>query len=175
MGKRQKSNGKRSHDGQYVNLPYAMLKSQAWRSLSGNAVRLWCELHTRYNGGNNGNIHLSFNEAADILGLGKATVQRAYEELQDKGFLVLEQEGSWYNRLAHEWRLTTKSVQTRSGKQTPSNDWRQWRPVKTERGFETDPSASSVVPFENPKTSLGSETKPVRPDSRKSFGSDTEH
>ncbi len=57
------------------------------------------------------------NEAAEILGVGKATIQRAYKELQDKGFLVLEREGNWYRRRAHEWRLTTKPVQTRWGKQ----------------------------------------------------------
>ncbi len=175
MGKRTKSKGKRSHDGQYVNLHYAMLKSPAWRSLSGNAVRLWFELHTRFNGSNNGKVFLSLNEAAEILGLGKATVQRAYKELQDKGFLALEQEGNWYNRRAHEWRLTTKPVQTRSGNQIATNDWRHWRPQKTKRGSNTDPSASSLVPFENPKTFPGSETEPVRPESRKSFGSDTEH
>jgi hypothetical protein len=73
---------------------YAQLKSEAWRSLSGAAVKVWLELHTRYNGGNNGRLHLSLNEAAETLGLGKAPVQRAYVELTEKGFLVLEVEGN---------------------------------------------------------------------------------
>ena len=42
----------RKSEGQYLPLPYAQLESAAWRSLSGAAVRLWLELHTRYNGGN---------------------------------------------------------------------------------------------------------------------------
>lgn len=175
MSRRRSPKGKRSDEGQYVPLPYAMIKSPAWRALSGPAVKLWLELHTRFNGGNNGKVFLSMNEAAEVLGLGKATVQRAFEDLQDKGFLVLEQEGDWYHRRAHEWRLTTKATQTRSGKNAATNDWRFWRPEKTKRGSETDPSISSVVPFENPKTSRGSKSEPVRPVSRRSVGSETEH
>ncbi len=70
------------------------------------------------------------NEAAEIPGLGKATVQRAYEELQDKGFLALEQNSNWYNRHDHEWRMTTKPMQTRSGNQIATNDWRIGDPQK---------------------------------------------
>ncbi len=175
MRRRRYPKGKRSDDGQYVPLPYAMIKSPAWRSLSGPAVKLWLELHTRYNGNNNGKVFLSMNEAAENLGLGKATVQRAFGDLQNKGFLVLEQEGNWYHRRAHEWRLTTKMTQTRAGKKAATNDWRFWQPKKTKRGSKTDPSASSVVPFENPMTSHGSKTEPVRSISHRSIGSEAEH
>lgn len=113
---------KRTSEGQYLPLPYAQLKSPAWRSLSGSAVRLWLELHTRYNGGNNGTLTLSFAEAGKMLGMGKATVQRAYAELVAKGFLVLECEGNWYSRRAHEWRLTTKPMQKPRGKVPASQD-----------------------------------------------------
>jgi len=82
---------KRTSEGQYVPLPYAQLKSDAWRSLSGN------------------------------------TVQRAYGELVAKGFLVLEHEGNWYNRRAHEWRLTTKPMHRPKGRELPTNDWRQFK------------------------------------------------
>ena len=125
-----KKNGKRSDEGQYVALPYAMLKSVAWRSLSGNAVRVCCELHTRYNGGNNGAVRLSMAEA---LGIGKATAGRAFAELQEKGFLVLAKPGAWYHRRAHEWRLTNKSMQNVKGKTAPTNNWRSWHPRKKNR------------------------------------------
>jgi len=139
-------NGKRSEDGQFVNVPYAMLKSPAWRSLSGNAMRVWFELHSRFNGGNNGRLSLSMAEASEALGIGKATVQRAFKELQDKGFLVLVKEGNWYHRRAHEWRLTTKSMQGAKSKVPPTLDWRQWRPQKTERGSGMEPSVFKMVP-----------------------------
>lgn len=122
--------GKRPEEGQYTPLPYAFLKSEAWRSLSGAAVKVFLELHTRFNGGNNGKIHLSMNEAAEALGLGKATVQRAFSELQEKGFIALTCPGNWYHRKAHEWRLTTKTTQAVRGNIAATNEWRDWRPEK---------------------------------------------
>lgn len=114
-------------DGQYVNLPYSQLKSQAWRSLSGAAMKVWLELHTRYNGSNNGNVRLSMNEAVKALVMSKGTVQRAFAELQEKGFIVLQSPGDWYHRRAHEWRLTTKRTQLAKGVQVATNEWRCWR------------------------------------------------
>ena len=67
-----------------------MLKSPAWRSLSGAAVRVFLELDTRFNGSNNGKLTLSYAEAAEALCMGKATVQRAFADLVGKGFNVLE-------------------------------------------------------------------------------------
>jgi hypothetical protein len=40
---------------------------------SGAAVKVWLELHTRFNGGNNGNVRLSMNEAVSALGIGRRT------------------------------------------------------------------------------------------------------
>jgi len=154
---------KRSKEGQYIPLSYAQLKSKAWRSLSGAAIKVWLELHTRFNGGNNGSLTLSMAEAADALGLGKATAQRAFKELQDKGFLVLVKKGSWYHRQAHEWRLTTKPVQGAKGKAVATNDWRSWQPpIKTKHGSKMEPSRSNVVPIQNPKDVHGSKPEPVR-------------
>lgn len=168
-------NGKRSEEGQYVPMPYAILKSPAWRSLSGAAVKVFLELHTRFNGGNNGRLHLSMNEAAEALGIGKATAQRAFTDLEAKGFIVLEEPGNWYHRKAHEWRLTTKPVEAASGKKLATNDWRSWQPEKTKHGSNSGPSASRVVPFENPTVKNGSKLKPVRPEKGASFGSGMEH
>lgn len=130
----------RKSEGQYVPLPYSQLRSDAWRGLSGASVKLWLELHTRYHGGNNGTLTLSYAEAGEALGMGKATVQRAYAELVRHGFLALEREGNWYHRKAHEWRLTTKPVQSAKGTRLATNDWRSFRyEGKTKRGSETEP------------------------------------
>ena len=156
--------GKKGHGDQWAPMPYQMLRSDAWRSLSGAAVKLWLELHTRYNGGNNGKLHLSMNEAAERLGLGKATVKRAYDELQEKGFLVLETPGNWYSRRAHDWRLTSKPMQTARGKIPPTLDWQHWRPPeKQKQGSKLEPSQGRVVPFENQPKAFGSVTDIVRP------------
>ncbi len=169
------SKSRRKGEGQYVHLPYAQINSVAWRSLSGAAVRLWLQLHTRYNGGNNGRLILSHAEAASLLGVGKATVQRAYEELVAHGFLVLEKEGNWYGRRAHEWQLTTKPTQRVQGKVAATHAWRDYRPEKTKRGSKTVPSASRVVPFENPSTIVGSKSEPVAKVFGAANGSEMEH
>ena len=168
-----KSNRKSSD--QYVPVPYAQIKSPAWRSVSGAAVKLWLELHTRYNGGNNGRLTLSIAEAATLLGMGKATVQRAYKELVEHGFLVLEKEGNWYGRQAHEWQLTTKPMQRVRGKISATNDWRDYRPKKTKRGSKMEPSRSRMVPFENPSPVNGSKSEPVRRVLGAAIGSEMEH
>ena len=114
---------------QYINLSYAQLKSKAWRSLSGAAVKVWFELHTRFNGGNNGNVRLSMNEAVKALGISKGTVQRAFVELEEKGYIALQNPENWYHRKAHEWRLTTKRMQTRKGVDVATHDWQKWRAI----------------------------------------------
>ena len=103
-----------------------------------------------------------------MLGMGKATVQRAYAELVAKGFLVLEREGNWYQRRAHEWRLTTKAMQRGKGRVLATQDWRNYRLPKTKRGSGMEPSHLSLVPFENRKASHGSDTEPVRAKTRRS-------
>lgn len=153
---------KRKGEGQYAPLTYGMLKSDAWRDLSGAAVKVFMELHTRFNGSNNGMVRLSYAEAASALGMGKATVQRAFADLAAKGFVVLEREGNWYHRQAHEWRLTTKPVQRVKGRDAATHDWLKYRSVITERGSDVKQQGGDVVPFENPKGDGGSILKPVR-------------
>ena len=171
MGKSNKRKGK----GQYAPLPYEILRSDAWRCLSGSAVRVFLELHTRFNGSNNGRLTLSYAEAAEALHIGKATVKRAFEDLVEKGFLRLEQEGNWYHRRAHEWRITTKPIQTVSGKQYATNDWHKYRKKKSKRGSGLEQHGGAVVPFQNPKPSVGSSSEPVRGKMRGAQGSGSEH
>lgn len=170
-----KVGNKKRGEGQYAPLPYALLKSDAWRDLSGAALKVFLELHTRFNGSNNGALRLSYAEAAEALGMGKATVQRAFHDLQDKGLLVLVRQGNWYHRQAHEWRMTTKPVQAAKGKEPPSHDWRKYRRENAERGSELERSGTSVVPFQNPRGKRGSKVKPVRPVSKHGNGSGSEH
>lgn len=163
MTKSKQPKGKRSEEGQYIPLSYAQLKSPAWRSLSGAAVKVWLELHTRYNGGNNGKLHLSMREAAEILGLGKATVKRAFDELQAKGFLVLETPGNWYSRRAHDWRLTSKPMEGRTGKIAATLDWRIWKPSqKQSHGPKMQPSQGRMVSYETQQQAFGSITDTAR-------------
>lgn len=166
---------RQKEEGQYVNLPYSQLRSEAWRSLSGAAVKVWLELHTRFKGTNNGRLFLSLNEAAESLGMGKATVQRAYVELEAKGFIVKTRAGNWYQRQAHEWRLTTKPTQKGKGKRVPpTHDWKTWKlpPKKRKRGSKSEPSRIDLGPIENPELENGFIVEPVNGQKVSSLGSE---
>jgi len=112
-----------------------MLLSPAFLSLSGSAVRLWLLLRTRFNGGNNGRLTLSLEEAAKILKMGKATVFDAFAELERKGFVVCTKRGQWYGRRASEWAVTDLGVDG----EIPTRKWRQWpSPPMSPTGSITD-------------------------------------
>ena len=62
--------GRSKRRGKFVALGNGLLTSAAWRSLSGGAIRYYIELRRRFNGMNNGELHLSVREAVDALGMG---------------------------------------------------------------------------------------------------------
>lgn len=113
----------RNPEGQYTPLSYRMTQSDAWRSLSGPAVKVLLELCNRYNGGNNGDLSLSLDDAAHLLGIGKSTAHRAFEELAEKGFIELVARGRWIRGEASTWRVTFLN----NPRQQRTNDWREWK------------------------------------------------
>lgn len=113
MARRHNAKGRSQNPGApYWQVNYGMAQHEAFRSLSGSAVKVLIELHTRYHvrgdgrTSNNGTISLSLDEGSRILGLGKATVGRALQELERRGFIAKTRQGHWYGRMATEWRLT---------------------------------------------------------------------
>ena len=103
-----------------------LLTSEAWRSLSGGALRYYIELRRRFNGQNNGELHLSIVEAMKVLGMGRHTVIRAQRELVEKGFIWCTVAGNWKDRTASTWELTDEPV----GTQLPTSAYKNW-PKKT--------------------------------------------
>jgi hypothetical protein len=165
LGRPVDQKGRSKGEGQFVLLPYALLQSLAWRSLSGPSVKVFLELRTRFHGANNGRLIFSLEEGKRLLGLGKATVQRALVELQDKGLIACTRKGQWYGRLASTWATTDKSVNGAPA----TNEWRMWRPnpatirsrQKTERGPITVPSAQLMGPLQDRGPIDGTATGPV--------------
>ncbi len=105
-----------------------MLKHEAWRGLSGNAMKVYLELCTRYTvkgdgiTNNNGELTLSLDEAARLLKMGKSTAQRALIELEEKGFIKLCKKGHWYGRQASKFAITNQKLNG----QPPTKDWQNW-------------------------------------------------
>ena len=128
MGKHDKTGRSKNPDGQFIPLTYIMLKSDAWRRLNGNSVRVFLELHMRFNGANNGELFIGMDQIAARLGISKSTVSGAFKELQEKGFIVKVKDGKWVRGQAAEWRITNKPT----NKLPATNDWKQWRkPLET--------------------------------------------
>lgn len=177
LGRAVDKTGRSKGGEQYAPLPYALLQSPAWRSLSGPAVKVFLELRTRFHGANNGRLTLSLDEAKRLLGLGKATVQRALLELQDKGLIICTRKGQWYGRLASTWTTTDRPTDSAPA----ANTWKTWqlprrpekRSQKTEVGPEADPSDAVIVPFQDRRISHGSISGPVRPFSVSVMGPET--
>ena len=108
---------------QYKKLRHHMLASDAWRALSGSAIKVYLEICRRFNGRNNGQIHLSQADAAKLLFLSKSTVKRSLDALCKMGFIKYATKGSFYGRRAATFVLTDKSHQGHH----PTNEWLQWR------------------------------------------------
>ncbi len=125
-GRRANVTGRSDGSGQYVNFGYPLLQSPAFRSLSGAAVKVFIELRTHFNGSNNGKLALSLEQAAKLLAMGKATVARAFAELQAKGFVICTKRGQWYGRQASTWAITLLAIDGN----LPTNDWKRWQPQR---------------------------------------------
>ena len=118
--------GRSKTGGKFVRLGDGLLISEAWRSLSGSAVKYYIELRRRFNGTNNGDLHLSLEEAKKRLGMAKDTALRAQRELVEKGFIRVAKRGGFHQHLATTWALTDEPAPAVA----PTHDYRNWRSKK---------------------------------------------
>ena len=146
--RQQDRKGRSTREEQYIALPYNKVRSDAFRSLNGAAVKVYLELHSRFWGGNNGELSLSLEEGARLLGMGKSTVKRALEELEEKGFIEMMRRGQFVGRQASEYRLTGQRYQGHLA----TRDWVGWKPgmpINSEHGPEVAHIGIVTVPFQN--------------------------
>ena len=118
----------------HIRIYFAMLESIAYRSLSLAARALLTELIKLDRGQNNGAIWLSIADAQALLGLSDhRAVSRAFDELQDRGFIRMMAEFKWGATArmgdaprARQWRLTFEPV---PGKCAATHEWQRYTPV----------------------------------------------
>jgi len=126
--------GKVNQKGRSKHEPFILLHrgvtgSDAWKSLTCPAKALLIEIWTRHNGVNNGQIAFSHRQARAALRIGNVKVQAAFQELQDKGFLIARAKGHFNWKVAAgegratEWELTTEACDGRPAKRL----YREWR------------------------------------------------
>jgi hypothetical protein len=114
--------------GGFVQIPKYMVTSPAWRSLSGLAVIAFVELSRRYSGNNNGTLHLSARELAELHHCSKTTAARAMHELVEKGFIEIVKASGFSikdkARQAAEYRITLFPCDV--ARQPPSKAFMKW-------------------------------------------------
>ena len=85
MGKRSK--GRPHH--RHTQLSEHLQRSEAWATLKGNPRALYTELKRRFNGRNNGEIVLSYRDAAKAICVNRNTVGGYFKELEERGFIAM--------------------------------------------------------------------------------------
>lgn len=112
----------------HVRLYDWMMRSDAWQHLSHAARSLYIELERRHNGANNGDLHMSIREAADLLRCSKNHAHACFKELEAKGFIRPGQRGAFSLKQRHAttWILTTYGL---PHDPRPTKEFMSWRPV----------------------------------------------
>ena len=123
MWKYLKKKGRGS--GRFAMIPFAILDSDAFRSLSADAVYVYLRILRRHNGSNNGYIPFGCREAAIECNMGKMTAQRAFKQLEEVGLIECIVPSSFNSRkkLAREWAFTHLGI----GDQPASRKWRNYK------------------------------------------------
>ena len=110
-------------EGQYIGLPHTMINHLSFKALKPDAVRILIEMHLGFHGVNNGKIGFSYQKAQECLHSGSARVKRAFDQLQEHGFLVCHAQSSFNmkTKKAREWEITFQP--TPNG--PPSHNWKK--------------------------------------------------
>lgn len=166
------SKADRRHEPKHIRLYASVTGCEAWRHLTGNAVKVLLALVARDNGKRNGAIGLSSREAAEIAGLSERTAWRCLCELQEKGFIRCTDKGAFSRKVMHstQWRYTWQAWPGGSPS-APTRDFEKWRCVEIHgckicnrtvvncdepSGNTTDADANSATDeLENPLISVG--------------------
>lgn len=126
-GRGVRADGRSDRAEQFAMVKYEMIRREVFQSMSGAAKSALFEMWSRHWGGNNGDISLSYDEAASLFRISKSTAGRAFRELEERGFAYRTKPGQWYGRLAATWRLTMLPANNNPA----TNDYRRWQPGKS--------------------------------------------
>ena len=115
----------------FVQLNYLLIKSNAFKEVTGGAFKLYVKVRERFNGVNNGEIGFSVRDASNKLGISRMTASKYFKELEEKGFLKIKEKGSYNfkSRHATTWIITAE----RYNHKAPSNDFMSWNKHNTSK------------------------------------------
>lgn len=104
----------------YIAQNIDMIRSPAYESLSGNAVKLMTLMQTQWR--QHEPIAYSVSEAQKKIGCCRGNAHKAFKELESRGFIKLILDAHFHKQLARRWRITFRDYND----QKPTDDWRKW-------------------------------------------------
>ena len=122
--------------GKYLlGLPHVVADSQAYLSLSPFERAVLLEILRRFNGYNNGNIVISYEQIGERLKgrnscrPNNGRIGKAVARLFEVGLIGEPTPGNWLERRAREYRLTFASAGKGPPFQSATNDYLKWTPT----------------------------------------------
>lgn len=123
MAKRTKSRGE-SH----VRLYQHELACPAYRTLSPDARSLLIELRALYRPAQGNVVYLSVREAMTRIGIGQRRTQAAFADLLERGWITVEQRGSFTQKIRHATSFRLENEATAAPGAEPTKTYMRWRP-----------------------------------------------
>lgn len=119
---------RRKKEPKHIRLYASITGSEAWRHLSGNAVKVLLALVARDDGTRNGTISFSVREASETANISVPTATRCLHELVELGFIRCTEKGAFSRKLSHAstWRYTW-AAWPGGAPAAPTRDFEKWR------------------------------------------------
>ena len=108
--------------GKFIALPSILFEHPSFKQLSNGARDVFLLMLNRFNGSNNGEIHLTAREIRKWYGMGVGTAHSKLIELYEHGLIRPNSFGSYSTRTATTWILTFKKYGIRAA----TNEWKRY-------------------------------------------------
>lgn len=138
--RRRRQTGRRESEP-FLAVPYAMLKSDAYRTLSAHAIKLLFDLAAQYRGKNNGDLTATWRIMQPLNWRSRQTLERALRELQEHGLIERTRQGGRHQ--CNLYALTWKAIDDCKGKlevaasHVASGRWKTWRAAPENQNAST--------------------------------------
>lgn len=113
--------------GRYIMVLHHMLDCEAGKSLTPHEMAVLIRVMQRYNGGNNGKIHMSSRDAAKLANINKDTAAKSLRSLTAKGFLRLSEPSSFNTngRRASSYEITSLPLSENKPAKRSYQNWKE--------------------------------------------------
>ena len=117
-------------NGGFVPVPFVMMTSEAWKKLSGNAVKIYLEIYKRnWQSINYGEeFIMPYGYYRDQTGISKPVFYRILKSLTEEGFLEKTEHGGMYGKASkykavERWKETNKELQKKKQYRNRYQPW----------------------------------------------------